>query len=560
MKSPDELTEAFRAPGPQGHPATPVRSSARSTTTPSTRRPSRSTKRSGSRCPPSRCGPSTRPSTTWPTWASCASSTSAPGRPASIPTSKPHHHLVCDRCGKVRRRVRRRLGRRRASGATPAASPSPRPRSCSAAPAPSAPPPHPPRPAHRPRRAGRAPRSPPLLVPTTPPTSKRRPSMPEFKGSQTQAEPEGGVRRREPGQPSLPLLRPEGRRRGLPRCRRPVPLGGRGRDGPRLRSLRLPGRGRRPRHRRSPSVPTSDNLKSAITGETYEYTEMYPGFSKTARDEGFDEIAEWLETLARAEKSHAGRFTAGPRGAGRVVEISSGRRAHRSGHRIHLVRSRRDQGSVPPRPPLRASSSFAAPRPRGAPMADHAKLTLDDISDLRAYERERAEFRAHVIALKKRRRVHVGPVVTPGLREPRHDPLPDPGDGPGREAHQRRGHRDRARHLQPAHPRAGRAVGHAVHRADQRGRAAPVAAQAGRASRARSSCGWATTTPSRCAAVVDADHEKQLTRDEITASVHYVHWQLTPDQVDRLRGRAGAARHHPPRVRPPGRSRTRHVP
>ena len=58
-------------------------------------------------------------------------------------------------------------------------------------------------------------------------------------------------------------------------------------------------------------VPTSDNLKSAIEGETCEYTEMYPGFSKTARDEGFDEIAEWLETLAKAEKSHAGRFTSG---------------------------------------------------------------------------------------------------------------------------------------------------------------------------------------------------------------------------------------------------------
>ena len=56
---------------------------------------------------------------------------------------------------------------------------------------------------------------------------------------------------------------------------------------------------------------TSDNLKSAIEGETYEYTEMYPGFAKTARDEGFDPIAEWFETLARAEKSHAGRFTQG---------------------------------------------------------------------------------------------------------------------------------------------------------------------------------------------------------------------------------------------------------
>jgi rubrerythrin len=60
-----------------------------------------------------------------------------------------------------------------------------------------------------------------------------------------------------------------------------------------------------------PIGPTEDNLKSAIEGETYEYTEMYPGFAKTARDEGFEEIAEWLETLARAEKSHAGRFTKG---------------------------------------------------------------------------------------------------------------------------------------------------------------------------------------------------------------------------------------------------------
>ena len=53
---------------------------------------------------------------------------------------------------------------------------------------------------------------------------------------------------------------------------------------------------------------TSDNLKAAIAGETYEYTEMYPGMAKTARDEGFDDIAEWFETLAKAEKSHAGRF------------------------------------------------------------------------------------------------------------------------------------------------------------------------------------------------------------------------------------------------------------
>jgi len=57
-----------------------------------------------------------------------------------------------------------------------------------------------------------------------------------------------------------------------------------------------------------PVGDSTKNLQAAIAGETYEYTEMYPGFAKTARQEGFDEIAEWFETLARAEKSHAGRF------------------------------------------------------------------------------------------------------------------------------------------------------------------------------------------------------------------------------------------------------------
>ncbi len=57
-----------------------------------------------------------------------------------------------------------------------------------------------------------------------------------------------------------------------------------------------------------PIGDTESNLKAAVAGETYEYTEMYPGFAKAAREEGHDEIAEWFETLARAEKSHAGKF------------------------------------------------------------------------------------------------------------------------------------------------------------------------------------------------------------------------------------------------------------
>jgi rubrerythrin len=57
-----------------------------------------------------------------------------------------------------------------------------------------------------------------------------------------------------------------------------------------------------------PIGDTSKNLAAAVAGETYEYTEMYPGMARSARDENFAEIAEWLETLAKAEKSHAGRF------------------------------------------------------------------------------------------------------------------------------------------------------------------------------------------------------------------------------------------------------------
>ena len=57
-----------------------------------------------------------------------------------------------------------------------------------------------------------------------------------------------------------------------------------------------------------PIGDTNTTLKAAIAGETHEYTDMYPGMAKTAREEGFAEIADWFETLAKAEKSHAGRF------------------------------------------------------------------------------------------------------------------------------------------------------------------------------------------------------------------------------------------------------------
>ena len=58
----------------------------------------------------------------------------------------------------------------------------------------------------------------------------------------------------------------------------------------------------------APMGSTKDNLASAVAGETHEATEMYPGMARTAREEGFEAIASWFETLARAETSHARRF------------------------------------------------------------------------------------------------------------------------------------------------------------------------------------------------------------------------------------------------------------
>ena len=55
---------------------------------------------------------------------------------------------------------------------------------------------------------------------------------------------------------------------------------------------------------------TTDNLKAGAAGEHYEWTEMYPGFAATAREEGFDEIAKVMEAIAVAEKQHERRYLA----------------------------------------------------------------------------------------------------------------------------------------------------------------------------------------------------------------------------------------------------------
>ena len=57
-----------------------------------------------------------------------------------------------------------------------------------------------------------------------------------------------------------------------------------------------------------PIGDTASNLRSAIAGETHDAAHTYPAMAQVARDEGFDEIADWFETLAKAERSHANRF------------------------------------------------------------------------------------------------------------------------------------------------------------------------------------------------------------------------------------------------------------
>ena len=53
---------------------------------------------------------------------------------------------------------------------------------------------------------------------------------------------------------------------------------------------------------------TSENLADAASGENYEWTEMYKEFAKTAKEEGFDEIAFKLEKVGEIEKSHEARY------------------------------------------------------------------------------------------------------------------------------------------------------------------------------------------------------------------------------------------------------------
>ena len=158
-----------------------------------------------------------------------------------------------------------------------------------------------------------------------------------------------------------------------------------------------------------------------------------------------------------------------------------------------------------------------------------SKLTLDDIADLRAYEREREEFRDHVIALKKKRRVAIGPVITVVFenRDTVRFQIQEM-------ARAERMLTDEAIQTEldiynPLVPDRGQlAMTLFIELTDKDGLMSWLPKLVGieRALELRLAGGTVV------ACTPEAAHEAQLTREEITASVHYVYFDLTPEQVD----------------------------
>ena len=168
------------------------------------------------------------------------------------------------------------------------------------------------------------------------------------------------------------------------------------------------------------------------------------------------------------------------------------------------------------------------------------ELTLDDIADLRAYERERQAFRAHVIELKKPRRVHLGTIQT--LVFENRDTIRFQIQEMARveKIFTDEGILHELATYNPLISRPGKlsATLFIELTSDEQMREwLPKLAGVERCFELHLGEGDdAEVIPAQ----LDADHEDQLTRDEMTASVHYLWWPLTPAQTDRLE--AGPAR------------------
>lgn len=163
-----------------------------------------------------------------------------------------------------------------------------------------------------------------------------------------------------------------------------------------------------------------------------------------------------------------------------------------------------------------------------------AKLTLHDIVDLRAYERERDEFRASVIALKKKRRVHVGPVVTFLFENATTIRFQIQEMARAEKIITDEGIETELRIYNPliSEPGSVAATMFIELTSDEQLREwLPKLAGVERQIELRfGDPADPIVVPSK----LDPEHEKQLTRDEVTASVHYVHFDLSDEQVERF--------------------------
>jgi transcriptional antiterminator Rof (Rho-off) len=160
-----------------------------------------------------------------------------------------------------------------------------------------------------------------------------------------------------------------------------------------------------------------------------------------------------------------------------------------------------------------------------------SKLTLDDISDLRAYERERDEFRRDVIQLKKQRRVQVGEILTLLFENSRTIRFQIQEMARIEKIISDEGIEAELRVYNPLIPEPGQLCATLF-----------IELTSDEALRdwlpklvgVERSVGLRLPDGEVVRAVVDEEHERQLTREAITASVHYVRWDLTADQIERF--------------------------
>jgi hypothetical protein len=156
------------------------------------------------------------------------------------------------------------------------------------------------------------------------------------------------------------------------------------------------------------------------------------------------------------------------------------------------------------------------------------KLQLDDIVDLRAYEREREEFRAHVIALKSHRRVALGPILTVVFEN--RDTMRFQIQEMARAERMLTDEQIRTELdiYNPLIPDPGELTATLFVELGSKPELQewlPKLVGIERALRLRLGDDVVVATP-------DEDHAAQLTRDDVTASVHYVRWRLSPAQVE----------------------------